>query len=1276
MGKFSRLFLGFLILIYCSSMYSQQEDVWSKSVSSVKNNLIKPTYTPSYFQVELSQFKNQLPTNLNSKGLPAARSSKAIISFPISENNFEQFEVKEHSVLSKALSDKYPEIKSYKGTSVNNPLIQIYFSVDPQGFHGLIKDKAKGKVTYINPSKDESDTYYLIDKEGFNTKEFSCRVQQNNKQFSVNTNDEDLMMRPVDDSTLRTYRLALACSAEYAEFHILQADLSPTATDQEKKATVLAAMNTTITRVNSIYENDLAIHLEIIEDNDLLIFLDPDTDGLTNNDSEIIINNEIQTLIDSAIGVANYDIGHVFTKTSSGGDGIAQLRSVCTPNKARGVTGFYFPEGDAFDIDFVAHEMGHQFGATHTFNNSCKANRTSSTAVEPGSGSTVMSYAGICPDNIQGNSDAYFHAVSISQIWDNIIYGNSDCATESAIANQAPVISTLSNYTIPARTAFVLDGDVSDVDGDVLTYSWEQQDNEVAVQPPSAESKVGPLFRSLPPNTSSKRYFPSKEALLTNDLTPTWEVIPEVSRDLNFSLLVRDNNPEGGQIARSNLVVTTVDTGETFEVTSQNTTETLRGGEVYTINWNVAQTNALPIQTDFVDIYLILESNLETPIVLKENTENDGEARIVIPGDINSTNARIMVKAANNVFFAINKAVLSISPANYALIFDSLEYQVCQPEDIDIPFTYQTYSGYNETTTFSVTDAPVGLVVSFSQNQANSTDTQVTISISGTETLDSGTSVLTVIAESSTGEPKEYPIQLSMYNATMDPLVLKTPMDQQTDVPIQSILTWEDYPNASQFEVQVSTAPDFSILLDNGLVNTTEFAVDDLEATTTYYWRVKPINTCGDGEFSNTFSFTTINISCKSENNTDNVTISSMGASSVTSAIDFLEAGEINQVSVLVDITHSWLEDLSISLISPSGTTIPLLTQQCGNQKDINVTFTDQGTTITCLYEVPSLSGQIRPEQPLSALKGEPSKGLWQLVVEDSNSHDGGTINNFGLNICISGEYITDSDKDGVLDTDDLCPNTPQGARVDVNGCEIFSIDEQNYHLTLTSESCIDQNDGSIKIDIVDTSYDYTVRLTGNGTDLSVDLNQTSSFASLSSGNYTLCFTVAQNPDYQQCFDVVIAQPELLSVYAKQLEGDILRLQLTGSDLYTINLNGNISRTNREFIELRLDKDINTLRVSTNKDCQGTFEKIFVSQQTFFAYPNPFHNEVQLQTPFMDTSFKISIYDLAGRRLMNLDTNTDSQGNIQLDIIGLSSGTYVLRAENKTISEVIKLVKR
>lgn len=1276
MGKALRLFLGFTILIYCSSMYSQEKNLWSKSLSSAKNTLIKPSHTPSYFQLELSEFKKQLPLNLNSKRKLASRVPQSIVSFPTSENTFEQFEVQEHSVLSDALSAKYPEIKSYKGTSISNPLVQVYFSVDPQGFHGLIKDKAHGRVTYINPSREQSNTYYLIDKKGFKATNFSCRVHEGDKVFNANSAEPDLMMRPVDDSTLRTYRLALACSAEYSQFHIEQSNLSASATIAQKKSAVLGAISTTITRVNSIYENDLAIRLEIIDNNDDLLFLDPNTDGLTNDNSETIINNEIQNLIDSAIGMANYDIGHVFTKTNSGGDGIAQLRSVCTSNKARGVTGFFSPQGDSFDIDFVAHEMGHQFGATHTFNNSCNANRSLSTAVEPGSGSTIMSYAGICPDNVQGNSDAYFHAVSISQIWDNIIYGTSDCANATPLTNQPPVISAFTNYTIPAKTAFVLDGMATDPDGDILTYSWEQVDNEVAVQPPKSDSKVGPVFRSLPPNQSSKRFFPSASAVLTNNLAPTWEVIPEVSRDLNFSLLVRDNNPEGGQVARSNLLVSTVDTGEAFEITSQNTTQTLDGGEVYTINWNVAGTNELPIQEDFVDIYLILDSNLETPILLKENAENDGSSGVVIPGDITSTNARIMVKAANSIFFAVNKAVLQIVPADYALIFDSLEYQVCQPSNLEIPFTYKTYSGYTKNTTFTATDIPQGLIVGFSQNQANTNDTEVTINISGTGSLPSGTNTLTIVAESADEGLKEYPIQLSIYSSTMETIVLQTPTNQQMDVPIQGILTWEPYPNASQFEVEVSSAADFSNIISSGHVNSTEFAVENLEPTTRYYWRVKPINTCGEGDFSSTFSFTTIAITCQEATNNTSVSISSSGASTVSSTIDFLEAGEINNVSVTVGITHSWLEDLSISLISPSGTKIELLTQQCGNQQDINVTFTDQGNTVTCTFDVPSLSGQVLPEQPLSALKGEPSKGLWQLVVEDGNGHDGGSINTFGLQLCISGEYIADSDQDGVLDTNDQCPNTPIGTKVDVDGCEIFSIPESNFNLTLTAESCIDQNDGSIKIDVEDTSYNYTARLTGDGTDLSTNLTQSSLFASLPAGNYTLCLTVAQNNDYQQCFNVVIDQPEQLSVYAKQSGNDKLTLELTGSDVYTINLNGNEFKTNREVLELNLKKGANRLLVSTGKNCQGEFEKIFVSSGSFLAYPNPFQNELHLQTSDRDAYFNISVYDLSGRILMNLETNSNGQGIIQLDVADFSPGTYVLRAENETISQVIKLIKQ
>lgn len=1274
MNKILRLSLAFAALFYCCSIHSQQKNLWSKSTGTAKNILIKAPHTPAYFKLALSDFKNQVNWNSKSTNLQALKTSNVIVSFPTSAHNIEQFRVEDYSVLSKELSVKFPAIKSYKGISLSNPLVQIYFSVDSQGFHGLIKDRQRGKTTYINPVKDQSETYYLVDKQNLNNLNFSCRVQ-GDQTLAATAAKSNLMMRPVDDSTLRTYRLALACSAEYAQFHIQQSNLT-TATDTEKKEAVLSAMNTTITRVNSIYENDLAIRLELIDNNEDLIFLDPESDGLTNNNSETIVNNEIQNLIDSAIGTSNYDIGHVFTKTSSGGDGIAQLASVCTSNKARGVTGFYMPMGDSFDIDFVAHEMGHQFGATHTFNNSCNANRTTSTAVEPGSGSTIMSYAGICPDNVQGNSDAYFHAISISQIWDNILYGNSGCASTTTLNNQAPVISGLSNYTIPAGTAFVLEGSATDLEGDILTYNWEQQNNEVAVQPPVADSKGGPLFRSHPPSLSSKRFFPSAAALLTNNLSPTWEVIPEVARDLNFSLLVRDNNPEGGQIARSDLMVTTIDTGEAFEVTSQNTAQSLTGGAVYTVNWNVAHTNELPIQSDFVNLYLILNADFETPVLLKEDAKNDGSTQVVIPGDINSTNARIMVKAANNIFFSINKAVLAVNPANFALIFDNLEFQICQPENLDIPFSFKTYQGYNENITFSTIDVPQGLTVGFSQNQASESDTDITINISGSGNLASGYNTFTVVAESASGERKEYPIELSVYASFMEDVTLNAPIDQALDVQIQSVLSWEPYPNASQFEVQLSTAEDFNTIVASGLVNSTQYAAQNLEPTTQYYWRVKPINTCGEGDFSNAFSFTTVNISCNTITNNSSVSISPNGPSTVSSTIDFLEAGSINQINVTVDITHSWIEDLSISLISPSGTEVPLLIKQCGNNEDINATFTDQGNALSCSFQGPTISGQVLPEQPLSVLNGEPSKGIWQLKVEDSNNHDGGTINAFELNLCISGDFIADSDQDGVLDTVDQCPNTPPGSTVNVHGCEIFTIAQDNFKLSLTAESCIDQDDGSIEIEVIDNNYDYTATLTGNQTNLSANFNQSSQFNSLAAGRYELCFTIAQNPEYQQCFELIISQPELLSVYAKQLDGDKISVELTGADIYTIALNGTEFKTNRNLLELNLEQGINRLSISTDKDCQGMYEKTFITADTFIAYPNPFHNTVQLQTSFTDTDFKISVYDLSGRSRLRLETRSDNNGKIALDAGGLSAGVYMLSAENESITKVVKLIKR
>ena len=272
-------------------------------------------------------------------------------------------------------------------------------------------------------------------------------------------------MENANDGMLRTFRLAIATTGEYSQYHLSRQGISDQATDAEKKVAVLSAITATMTIVNAIFERDVALTMKLVESNDQVIFLDPDTDGMTNDDGSVLID-ESQSIIDAIIGNANYDIGHTF---STQGGGLAQLNSPCISNsKAKGVTGINNPIGDSYAIDYVVHEMGHQFGAHHTFNSAAgncgDGNRNDATAVEPGSGSTIMAYAGLCaPENVQSKSDSYFHLVSIKEIWGNIKLGNSDCAQLTSTGNNPPVLETVPDYTIPISTPFVLDVAASDI---------------------------------------------------------------------------------------------------------------------------------------------------------------------------------------------------------------------------------------------------------------------------------------------------------------------------------------------------------------------------------------------------------------------------------------------------------------------------------------------------------------------------------------------------------------------------------------------------------------------------------------------------------------------------------------------------------------------------------------------------------------------------------------------------------------------------------------------
>ncbi len=904
------------------------------------------------------------------------------LKLPRPDGRVETFRLCESPVMAPGLAKRFPQIKTYLGKGVDNPTALARIDHTPHGFHAMV---LAGEDTYF------IDPYFHLLNEGTYLSYFK-RDLESSEKFECLTAEpleipepgpEDANVLSGTGEELLAYRLAVSATGEYTQYHGGTVEGA------------LAAIATTMNRVNGVYERDVSVRMILIDSNHQVVFLNAATDPFSG--SESMKRNQNQTTLDNIIGSENYDVGHVFDR--AGGGGVASIETVCrTGQKGLGYTGLSNPVGDPFDIDYVAHELGHQYGGLHTFNY-CSGSQGEQ-PYEPGSATTIMGYAGLCgANNIANNSNDHFHTGNLDDMIPFVESGfGNTCPEKISTSNTPPLVEAgESGLFIPVSTPFELTAFAADMEGDSLTYSWEQVDIGPST-PVNQPAGNAPLFRSYAVSTNPTRVFPRISSIV-NNVQVFGELLPGYARAMNFRVTVRDNHGLGGGIAWDNLNLQVTGQAGPFLVLSQNSPTSWTAGSFQTVEWDVANTDQAPVNAATVSVFLSMDGGYTYPILLADSVENDGNALVFLPDTLQGDQFRVKIKAEGNVFFDINNDNITITPSTgpgIAMGVEASSQLACAQLDFSYDILLMPRLGFEGDITFTVEGLPGQVVADITA--PDTLPAQAMLMLSNLDGLASGAYPFRLIAN---GDAVADTLDLffELFTGAPGPISLLSPVENEPEVPILPMLSWAAEPNAATYNLEVALDPGFTDIFftQEGIPDTSFSVPVQLPDSTLAFWRVQGSNPgCGAGPFSESF-FETEVIQCRVFT-TDSLPLSLAEPDPVIiSTITIEEDIIIRDVNVLgLYGFHVPVNDLNLRLRSPEGPIIDLITQDC----EIGISF-DLSLDDSAPEEVPcpySDGGAYRPEEELKTYVGQSARGEWQLLL--AKGLDNGVLREWAIEVC------------------------------------------------------------------------------------------------------------------------------------------------------------------------------------------------------------------------------------------------------------------------------------